>query len=167
MKLSFWLLLHLGKSNFHWGSAGNSISTDRKSPALLWHSCFSAHLQNLLPVSFFYTEKAYLPVLRLMHSIGHAEGTENRFQIGQPSLIGGCKSFRNKLTTTDSWLWLKEHWDVIRTKALCLGIQIWKLFEGFGPTDLANTNESVAQARLELLISSPSCLFLVPKSDKW
>lgn len=96
-----------------------------------------------------------------------AEGTENRFQIGQPSLIGGCKSFRNKLTTTDSWLWLKEHWDVIRTKALCLGIQIWKLFEGFGPTDLANTNESVAQARLELLISSPSCLFLVPKSDKW
>lgn len=54
MKLSYWLFLHLEKSNFHWRSAGSSVSTNSNSSTSLTRSCFPAHLRTpllRLPVS--------------------------------------------------------------------------------------------------------------------
>lgn len=44
MKLSYWVFIHLEKSNFPWRNAGSSISINSNSSTSLTHSCFSAHL---------------------------------------------------------------------------------------------------------------------------
>jgi len=196
MKLSYQLYLHLENGDFHWRSVGSSVSANSNSSTLLTRSCFSVHLRTPSPSPFFITHIRGAESLSSSWCttrwgcVSRAEkllwGGRNKGEgrEGNPApcyMAAGDAQAPRRITQPRRWpqepqkhahhckLLSVLPGGVLRcyeNKSPLLGHSSLKtVFEGFHLSDSAKNNQPVA-VRLELLISSPSCLFLALKSDK-